>query len=219
MEGRVVVVGNEKGGCGKTTISINLAALAASHGRDVLLVDADPGQQSAARWAARRRALHPAARSISCITLTGRIDAEIRDMRRRYAVVIIDTGAEDSPELRSAATVAGVLVVPLQPETLDLWTLPTIETVVQRVRGMGHDLKVIIALNRVPHQVATQAPEDVRRWMSENVAALDYAAFSHLVGRTAYGRAISEGLAVHEAQRPDTKAVAEIARLYQEVFR
>jgi len=218
MAGRVIVIGNEKGGCGKTTISVNLVAMGARERHDVLLVDADPGQQSAARWAARRRDMHPEAAPVPCVSLTGRIDAQVEDLRARYGLIVVDTGAEDSPELRSAALVADTLVVPLQAEALDLWTLPTVEAIFRRVQAVQRDLRVVIALNRVAHQIAGQAPEDVRGWMAENVPSLNYVAMATIIGRAAYGRAISEGLAVHEAVRPDPKAVSEIVRLFQEVI-
>ena len=37
----VIIIGAEKGGCGKSTISVNLAATLASTGHDVCLVDSD----------------------------------------------------------------------------------------------------------------------------------------------------------------------------------
>ncbi|MGH9006099.1 MAG: AAA family ATPase [Acidimicrobiales bacterium] len=44
-----LVVGNVKGGVGKTTTSVYLAAAAAARGREVVLIDADP-QGSSAEW-------------------------------------------------------------------------------------------------------------------------------------------------------------------------
>ncbi len=45
--GRIIAIGNRKGGSGKTTTSVNLSAALAHKGRNVLLVDADPQGHSA----------------------------------------------------------------------------------------------------------------------------------------------------------------------------
>ncbi|MCK6053084.1 ParA family protein [Moraxella osloensis] len=45
----IILLGSQKGGCGKSTIAINIACSLANLGKDVVLVDADP-QQSSANW-------------------------------------------------------------------------------------------------------------------------------------------------------------------------
>jgi chromosome partitioning protein len=47
---QIISVINLKGGVGKTTIALNLAATLAEQGQRVVLIDADP-QQSATQWA------------------------------------------------------------------------------------------------------------------------------------------------------------------------
>lgn len=222
--GRLIVVGNEKGGTGKTTVSVNLAALAVAAGHDTLLVDADPGQQSAARWAARRREMHPNAPQVRCVSLTGRgLRVELEDLARRYQTIVVDTGAEDSPELRAAATVADVLVIPVQPDSADVWTLPTMEAVAEKAASLNEKLRTLVVVNRVPYQAADPVLEEVRAWMAENVPNLPAKPLISLIGRTAYGRAFSEGMGVAELAERDAKAAAkaasEMMRLFEEVMR
>lgn len=58
MTGQVIAIVNQKGGAGKTTISLNLAAALADSGARVLLIDADP-QQTASDWSAVREKAPP----------------------------------------------------------------------------------------------------------------------------------------------------------------
>jgi chromosome partitioning protein len=216
----IIVVGNEKGGCGKTTIAVNIAALSAAEGVDTLLVDADPGQQSSARWAARRMEAHGEACPIRCVTLTGRdISADLKDLGSRYGAIIVDTGAEDSPELRAAAIVADRLVVPVQPEMLDLWTLPTVEVMFGRARVFNPGLQAVLVINRIPYQIVETAMRDTKGWISENVPGFAQAPLVPLIGRAAHGRAIGEGLGVTEMMRRDPRAAQEMRRLYREITR
>ena len=50
---RIVTVGNLKGGTGKTTLAVNLAAAAEGRGIRTVIIDLDP-QQSAGKWADQR---------------------------------------------------------------------------------------------------------------------------------------------------------------------
>lgn len=218
MSNQVIVVGNEKGGVGKTTIAANLAAIAAVNGIRTLLVDADPGQQSSARWAARRREAHPNAAAVRCVSLTSRdIRTELADLAGVYPMIVVDTGALDSQQLRSAAMVAHHIVVPVQPDAIDLWTLPGMATLYARAAAMNPGLALTVALNRIPFQLAASAGSEVRGWLSDNVPALAEAPMAEMVGRTAYGRSTGEGLGVIEMARRDARAEAEIMRLFRMV--
>jgi chromosome partitioning protein len=54
---RTVTLLSQKGGSGKTTLSINLAIAGALHDKSVVIIDLDP-QQSAARWARLRQGVN-----------------------------------------------------------------------------------------------------------------------------------------------------------------
>ena len=50
----VIALAGQKGGSGKSTVAIHLAALAQSQGRETLLADLDPHSQTAAEWGSER---------------------------------------------------------------------------------------------------------------------------------------------------------------------
>src|SRR5450631_1371600 len=72
LEGKVVMVFNAKGGCGKTTIATNLGAYMASTGARVLLVDLD----LAFGDVAISLQLRPTASFVDLVAMTGHIDAQ-----------------------------------------------------------------------------------------------------------------------------------------------
>src|SRR3954470_6939602 len=75
---------------------------------------------------ARRQGFHPEAKAIPCVSATGkRLDTVLEDLARRYQVLVVDTGAEDSVEMRATAAVADVFTIPVQAEQFDFWALAT----------------------------------------------------------------------------------------------
>lgn len=212
----MITVGGEKGGGGKTTLAVHLAALHALRGDDVLLVDADP-QQSAARWVERRAEMHPEAVEIRCVTRTGkRIDKDLADLANRYSVVIVDTGGRDSLEMRSALLVSDRIVLPVRPEQFDCWTLPTMARIVDEVSTINSRLIACVVLNQIPHQVRDSAIRDTIGWIEAECPSLPSRPVP-IVGRAAFGRANAEGLAVTEMPKVDPKARTEIMALYREI--
>src|SRR5678815_5069807 len=114
----ILAVVNQKGGCGKTTIATNLAALFAAEGREVLLVDADPDQHSSMNWCADRPDGLPRVRSSSLPARNLRREAD--GLRQKYQVVIIDGGARVTEHAHAAVAAADWLVIPVRPSKVDL---------------------------------------------------------------------------------------------------
>jgi chromosome partitioning protein len=100
-----IVVSNLKGGVGKTTTAVYLAAAAAARGHDVVLVDADR-QASSAVWLEER--------PVDGVTVVEAPSERTlnRAMRDEEAVVIVDTPPGDDRLVHSALEAADSVVIP-----------------------------------------------------------------------------------------------------------
>ena len=154
--GKIVMIGGEKGGAGKTTTALNLATYLTTEGHDVLLIDADK-QASATKWIARRNEAGGLA-TVHSVQKLGDIYKACIDAATRYAYVVIDAGGRDSKELRTGMVAADLLYVPLRASQLDLETLPTVDELASLARSMNTGLIARTLLAMVPtNQLNTEA--------------------------------------------------------------
>jgi chromosome partitioning protein len=211
----IVLIGGEKGGTGKTTLAVNLAALRAGRGRDVLLIDTDI-QASASYWAQIRDEAAVTPR-VACIQKFGKgLQAEVRDLATRYQDLIIDAGGRDSVELRSALVVAERAFVPIQPSQFDIWTLGRMDDLVKTAQGFNPDLRATVVISRASTNPSVSEVAEARSLLAD---------FAHLHltpavirDRIAYRKAARDGLSVAEQKPTDSKAGEEMQALFQEVF-
>ncbi|CAN5449588.1 hypothetical protein BH10ACT6_BH10ACT6_13170 [soil metagenome] len=154
---RVVAVANQKGGAGKTTTTMNLAAVAAEHSR-VLVVDVDP-QQSTSWWATTAGETLPF--DFAADTDMSNL-ARMRDLP--YDVVFVDTPGNltDSDILGSVLAVADFAIVPTEPEALCV--PPMVRTIRSLIEPSGTRYRVLLSKidMRIPGQL-----EDAERLIDE----------------------------------------------------
>jgi len=153
----VIVVGNEKGGSGKTTIAIHIVAALLKAGQRVATIDLDSRQRSLTHYIeirrgwARRSQLDLGMSTHFSIarTETARVDdneaAEFAEFHRAISIaqdhhdfIVIDTPPHDSYLMRLAHSVADTLVTPLNDSFLDFDVLATLDPVTLAVTGISH---------------------------------------------------------------------------------
>jgi chromosome partitioning protein len=153
----VIVVGNEKGGSGKTTIAMHVAVALLKAGQRVATIDLDGRQRTLTRFMesrrgwAQRKALDLALPTHCCIARVegARVEeneaAEFSDFQRavaavqdRHDFIVIDTPPHDSYLMRLAHSITDTLVTPLNDSFLDLDVLARLDPVTLTVIGLSH---------------------------------------------------------------------------------
>jgi len=211
----IILIGGEKGGTGKTTITTNLAAMRALAGRDVLIIDTDP-QGSANYWVQSRDEESIAPR-VACVQKFGKgLPKEVQDLAHRYQDIIIDAGGRDSVELRSALVVAEKVYIPIQPSQFDIWTLNQMDELVETAKAFNPGLQAKVIISRSSTNPSVHESEDTGKLLAD-FPNLDLANIT-IRDRIAYRKAAKDGLAVTELKPKDPKAVEEMEALYKEVF-
>jgi len=161
----IYTVANLKGGPGKTTTSMFLAAGLDQRGSKVTLVDAD-AQGSALSWAEKTepRFLTVAMPTRTIHTQIGHLLADPSDD------VVIDTPPQGrlviSSAIRAAATAAsgGIVIVPVQPTTGDIDQLGETMELIKDSAGLDQ-VRVVILLTRV--LARTKALRQIRESLAE----------------------------------------------------
>lgn len=207
----IILLGSQKGGCGKSTTAVNLCAELARTGGDVVLVDADR-QGTAARWAEDRQSQN--APAVHCVQKYDNVRETLFDLDKRYEFVVVDAAGRDSRELRTAMTAAHILLVPFRPSQPDLDTLPALEEIITGAKDLNPGLSVLGILTMTPTNPSVNEADEARAYLSDfpEIRALR----SVIRDRKVYRDAMSEGLGVVEMD--NGKAKAEIQLLTQEIM-
>jgi len=208
----ILLVGSQKGGCGKSTIAVNICAQLAENGHDVVLLDADR-QCTAANWAADR-SQNQALSVVHCVQKYESIRETVQDLDKRYEYVVIDAAGRDSRELRTGMTAAHGLLVPFRPSQPDLDTLANLQNIITQAKDLNPQLMVYGLLTMASTNPVVQEVNEAREYLQ------DYPEIQLLTtiirDRKVYRDAMSEGKGVIELD--NVKAAAEIQSLVNEVF-
>jgi chromosome partitioning protein len=195
---RVISFVTQKGGAGKTTLSVNCAVAAERSGLKTLILDLDE-QGSAEAWYQVRDAETPRLVRIGSWKLP---EAMAAAKSGGYDLVIIDTPGRDEPSVNAAVKAADFVVIPCRPTPVDLKATPPTAATVSRL-----EKPAVFVLSQTP-------PRGERiREAAAALSTLGVVCPVRIVARAAYQDAHGAGLGVLEFD-PEGKASVEIDQLW-----
>ena len=204
----VIALLNQKGGVGKTTLSLHLAAALSASGK-VLMVDADP-QGSALDWSAQRES----DAGFNVIGLPKPIlHREMATLGSGYDWVILDGPPRVNELARSAIAASDMVIIPVQPSPFDVWAAKDIIDIVKEFEIPKPNLKTRFLINRLFPNTMLGA-EIADALASFEIPVLD----SVIRNRTEYAKAARSGLTALETD-PQGPAAVEVRALTAEVAR
>jgi len=153
---KVITFMNQKGGVGKTTLALSLAARWHLQGLSVAIIDADP-QRSSVFWKQQQVTNSPL-RDLK--VYAAHLPSEIRACRNlKVDYILIDTPGTEQTTIRAAINVADVLIIPVQPSALDVdASYNSLEY------ALSANKPVAYVLNRYIHQ--SRLGEDTKKALS-----------------------------------------------------
>ena len=205
----LTVVGNLKGGTGKSTVAFNLAVWLAHEKPGVRVFDLDP-QETLIDTAEIRKedGYEPTLEVSNDIDELERLVNN--SSNKKVPQLVADVSATNMPDLEKAIYMAKRILIPVQPSQADIWSTQRFLKMVLSTIDKKKKPQILGFINRADTHIGVRETGEAEEALQllPNIEALG----TRLYQRTAYRRSFSEGLAVFE-QDPMGKAAREMKKL------
>ena len=205
----IIGILNQKGGVGKTTLAVNLAAAMQRQGGRVLLIDADP-QGSALDWAAAREE-PPLFAVVGLPRAT--LHKEIAVIGEGYDHIVIDGPPRVTDLARSAIMASDLVLIPVQPSPYDIWAADEVVKLIAEARVYKENIKSVFVVNR---KIANTA---IGRDVGEALAAYPVPVLKAFVTqRVVFAEAVAQGKSIFEIDQ-EGLAAKEVQAVLDELMK
>jgi len=207
----IIALVSNKGGVGKTTLSMNVAS-GLNRRESTGILDADP-QQSSTHWA--RVGNLSGFKSPNLVTLTDApFNEQVKNLADKHHHVIIDCPPSiASSETHSALRIADIAIVPVQPSPVDLWATVHIASIVKDAGKENPNLKAFLVLNQLEPRTT------LSRVMQGAMGQLGLPALhTALKRRAVYRNCLLDGRTVYDSGARGSEAIEEIEAIIEEIL-
>lgn len=202
----IIAVLNPKGGCGKTTLTTNLARAFQLDGQQVLIIDTDR-QGTARDW----RQSQPEDSELPPVVGgdNTQLQREVPQLEASFDVIFIDGAAQVQEMVVSAVKAADFVLIPVQPSMADLWAVDELVELIDVRREITDGaLKAAFVVSR--QKKNTNLAGAISRPLEDRGLPVLEGRTSDLV---AYAEALSFGSTVLDYE-PSSTAAQEIRDVY-----
>ncbi|NOR42926.1 MAG: AAA family ATPase [Gammaproteobacteria bacterium] len=203
----LTVVGNLKGGTGKSTVAFNLAVWLAHDKIGVKAFDLDP--QCTLLDVNEVRVEDGYEPTFDVSTDLAELEAMAKDKKCKQPI-IVDMSATNMFAMEKAISLADRILIPVQPSQADIWSTQRFLKIVNNNINKKKKTEVLGFLNRADTHIGVRETDEAEQalQMMQGIKPLGI----RLHQRTAYRRSFSEGLGVFELD-PMGKASKEMKKL------
>jgi chromosome partitioning protein len=211
---------NEKGGVGKSRLATILAALAASDGVDVILLDADK-QAASMSWCSARQA-HGVEPLFPVLAPSVKAAREIESLGEKYQLVVVDVAGGGYQTIDECVQMADLVIVPCGADQSEVEaTFRTLERIVTLAEQVpGRHIPAWVVLSRVPPHENSRVTASTRQAFETLLESLPGTGLElfpiAMTYRDAWKACGRTGRGLHELKGVERseKAVEEIMSLY-----
>jgi chromosome partitioning protein len=203
-----ILIINGKGGCGKTTLTTNLAAYYAAKGHVTTMMDYDP-QGSSAMWHRARSPNYPGIHFISAVE---KFSTATKTWRMRIPFdterLIIDVpGGIDGYQLQDMVKRVDTILIPVSPSPIDIHaTSHFIKDLFLIGKARSYSIRIGVIANRVKKDLPIYVP--LQRFLNR----LDIPFITTLWDSQNYVNAAEQGLGIHELEGNSEEKAKDIAQ-------
>lgn len=209
MPAEVIAVINQKGGAGKTTLAMNLAAGLMLRD-NTIVIDNDP-QGSAMQWASMGKGNFSA--HVEPVTEIGD-GYHLHRAYQTYRYIVVDCPPSLEKQItRQTLQTCDIALIPVLPSPIDLWATLQLPQEIEEVKKTNPNIRAYLVINQLESNSALSAA------MQDVLADFGIPVLAAMIRRrAAYRSAALEGVSVYQMGKRGLRAVEEIEAIINEVI-